>query len=90
MLKDKTLQFLKAVSDGCQEGITTQITNKEELEAFRLRFLGTKGLIKEIAFKIKEVPAEDRKECGAFLREFKEIAEAHYEEFKTTIPQNEL
>ena len=89
MLKDKTLLFLKAVSDGCQEGINTQITNKEELEAFRLRFLGTKGLIKEIAFKIKEVPAEDRKECGAFLREFKEIAEAHYE-LKKTMVQNGL
>lgn len=53
-----------------------------ELENFRIRFLGTKGIVKDIAGEMKNVPADQRKEAGQQLNAFKQLAEAKYQEYK--------
>ncbi|PZR24472.1 MAG: phenylalanine--tRNA ligase subunit alpha [Flavobacterium psychrophilum] len=55
------------------EAFTT--TNKEELEAFRIKFLGQKGLLKEFFAEFKAVPNEQKKEFGQVVNNLKKTAE---------------
>jgi phenylalanyl-tRNA synthetase alpha chain len=55
----------------------------EETEAFRIKYLGSKGLVKEMMGEMKNVAADKKREFGQMLNEFKLFAEAKYEELKT-------
>lgn len=59
-----------------------EIANPQQLEEYRIRFLGTKGILKSLFGEMKTVPAERRKEAGQVLNEFKQLAEAKYEQAK--------
>ncbi len=59
---------------------TAQTT--EEAEAFRIKYLGTKGIVKAVMGEMKTVPAERRREAGQILNEFKQFTEAKYESIK--------
>ena len=52
------------------------------IEEFRIKWLGTKGIVKDIMGEMKNVPAEQKKEAGQLLNEFKLLVEAKYEELK--------
>lgn len=56
-------------------------TNAAELEAYRIQFLGTKGIVKEIFGEMKNVPGPQKKEAGLLLNAFKILAESKYEAF---------
>ncbi len=49
--------------------------NKETLEDFRIKFLGSKGLLKEVFAAFKNVPQEQKKEFGQVINLLKTIAE---------------
>jgi phenylalanyl-tRNA synthetase alpha chain len=53
-----------------------------DAEIFRIKYLGTKGLVKAIMGEMKNVAAENKKEAGQLLNEFKLFAEAKYESLK--------
>jgi phenylalanyl-tRNA synthetase alpha chain len=53
-------------------------SNSEEIENFRIKYLGTKGLLKEVMGHMKNVAPEQRKECGLILNEFKIFVEEKY------------
>lgn len=52
------------------------------LEAFRIKYLGTKGLLKTVMAEMKNVPNENKRAAGQLLNEFKLFTEAKYEELK--------
>ncbi|PDS27045.1 phenylalanine--tRNA ligase subunit alpha [Flavobacterium branchiophilum] len=52
-----------------------QTENKEKLEAFRIKFLGSKGLLKEVFADFKNVPNDQKKEFGQVINLLKNIAE---------------
>ncbi len=56
--------------------------NEGDAEVFRIKYLGTKGLVKSIMGEMKNVAAENKKEAGQLLNEFKIFTEAKYEELK--------
>ena len=56
--------------------------NAEELEAFRIRFLGTKGIIKDLFEEFKTASPEDKRVLGKILNEFKQFAESKYQSLK--------
>jgi phenylalanyl-tRNA synthetase alpha chain len=56
----------------------------DELEAFRIKFLGTKGIIKDLFEQFKTVGSEEKKVFGKVLNQFKQLAEAKYNELKET------
>lgn len=58
---------------GQAEAFTT--SNKEELEAFRIKFLGKKGLLNDCFAAFRNVPNEQKKEFGQVLNQLKQIAE---------------
>jgi phenylalanyl-tRNA synthetase alpha chain len=62
------------------EGYTA--ADEQGVEAFRIKYLGTKGLVKNIMGELKTMPAEQRKEAGLLLNDFKQAAESRYEDLK--------
>ena len=59
-----------------------QISNPRQLEEFRIKFLGTKGIAKTLFGEMKNVPGEKKKEFGQVLNDFKQFAEAKFEQGK--------
>ena len=75
MLQDKITQYT--------EEINTFFTGKaDELEQFRIKFLGTKGIIKDVFDEFKAVSPEEKRTLGKVLNQFKQLAEAKYQELK--------
>lgn len=56
------------------EAFETQ--NKEELEAFRIKFLGKKGLLNDFFAAFKNVPNEQKKEFGQIINTLKNTAQS--------------
>ncbi len=50
-----------------------------ELEQFRIRYLGTKNIIKPLMGEIKNVPNEQKREFGQLINRAKEAAEAKFQ-----------
>ena len=61
---------------------TFETTDPELLEAFRIKFLGTKGIVKALMGEMKNVPADRRRDFGQVMNAFKEIAEERYATLK--------
>ena len=57
----------------------TVATTSAEVEAFRIKYLGTKGLVKNMMGEMKSVPNEQKKEFGQILNAFKVAAEEKLE-----------
>ena len=64
--------------------------NKDELEAFRIKYLGSKGLVKTIMGEMKSVAPEKKRDAGQLLNEFKLFVEARYETLKSTATEDKL
>jgi phenylalanyl-tRNA synthetase alpha chain len=54
-----------------------------ELENYRIRFLGTKGIVKALSSEMKNVAPDQRKEAGQMLNAFKQLAEEKYASFQS-------
>lgn len=63
-------------------------TKADEVENFRIQFLGTKGLVKSIMGEMKNVANEDKKAMGQILNEFKIFVEQKFEELKNNTASN--
>jgi phenylalanyl-tRNA synthetase alpha chain len=61
------------------------ISNAAEAEEYRIKFLGTKGIVKSLFGEMRNVPAERKKEFGQVLNEFKQFAEEKYEMAKGSV-----
>ncbi|MBM3158616.1 MAG: phenylalanine--tRNA ligase subunit alpha [Bacteroidetes bacterium] len=62
-----------------QEISAFQTQDPAQVEEFRIKYLGTKGLLKNLMGLLKEVAPKQKKEAGQLLNEFKQFTEAHYE-----------
>lgn len=64
------------------------IASAQELEQFRIKFLGTKNVLKDIFAQMKSVPNEQKKEFGQLVNQVKLAAEEKFEtakaQFSTT------
>ncbi|MFT4092206.1 MAG: phenylalanine--tRNA ligase subunit alpha [Niabella sp.] len=54
----------------------------QQVEAFRIKWLGVKGLVKGMMGEMKNVPNEQKREAGQILNEFKQFTEAKFEALK--------
>lgn len=55
------------------------VWNGGDAEAFRIKYLGTKGIVKSIMGEMKNVAPENKKAAGQLLNEFKLFTEAKHE-----------
>jgi phenylalanyl-tRNA synthetase alpha chain len=78
MLQDQITQYTEEIN-------AFDTNNAAELEQFRIRFLGTKGIIKDIFDEFKAVSPEEKRTLGKVLNQFKQLAEAKYQTLNETI-----
>ncbi len=62
--------------------------NEEELEQFRIKYLGSKNIIKPFFGAIKEVPNEKKRAYGQLVNRAKVAAEEKYQSLKLIINSN--
>ncbi len=77
-------QLLEQINGYKKEIGAATADNKEAAEAFRIKYLGTKGLLKSVMGEMKNVAPDKKKEAGQLLNEFKLYIENRYEELKQT------
>lgn len=77
-------QLLKKIEGYKNEVSAFSTANAKAVEEFRIKWLGTKGIVKEIMSEMKNVASENKKEAGQLLNEFKLFVENKYEELKTS------
>lgn len=56
--------------------------NAAELEQFRIKYLGTKGILKDLFGQMGQLPNERKKEYGQLMNTLKAAAETKFEELK--------
>src|ERR1700760_917792 len=78
-------QLLQQIEQYRQEIVGIVPNGAEALEAWRIRFLGTKGIVKNLFTEMKNVPGDQKKEFGLVLNEFKQLAESKYEDWKNNL-----
>jgi phenylalanyl-tRNA synthetase alpha chain len=81
--------LLQKIEAHKQEINSYEASNEEAIEAFRIKYLGTKGIVKAIMGEMKNVPAERRKEVGLILNDFKIFAEDRFETLKSGATNND-
>ena len=64
--------------------------NKEQLEAFRIKYLGSKGLMKDFFAEFKNVPNEQKKEFGQVINELKTSAEEKVKSIQDALENKEV
>ena len=83
MLQDQITQYTAEIN-------AFDTTSADELEQFRIRFLGTKGIIKDIFDEFKAVSPEEKRTLGKVLNEFKQLAEAKYQALNELTSSSQL
>ena len=76
--------LLKQIQDYKDEIAAYTANGEKSAEEFRIKWLGTKGLVKNLMGEMKNVPSEKKKEFGQILNEFKQFTEAKYEELQSS------
>lgn len=74
--------LLKQIESHKSEIAAFYATDANAVEEFRIKYLGTKGLVKSIMGEMKNVAPENKKEAGQLLNEFKVFVETKFEELK--------
>ena len=73
-MEDKIKEISRQIED-------FNIKDKETLEKFRIQFLGSKNVLKDLFAEIKNVAAEKRKEVGQSINSLKNKAQIKFDEF---------
>lgn len=66
-----------------------QTQNKEELEAFRIKFLGKNGIVNDFMTEFRTVPNELKKEFGQVINAFKTAAQNKVNEIQEALESKE-
>ena len=71
-------QLLKQIGNYKKEIAAFNDADEKQVEEFRIKWLGTKGIVKAMMSEMKNVPAEEKKEAGQLLNDFKTFVETKY------------
>ena len=59
--------------------------SKEEVEQFRIRYLGSKNILKPLMGEIRNIPNEQKREYGQLVNQIKKEAEQKFQELKDAL-----
>ena len=82
-------QLLNQIAAYKSEIEATHISDAKQAEEFRIKWLGTKGIVKAVMGEMKNVAPEKKKEAGQVLNEFKLFVEGKFETFKSATEQQQ-
>ncbi|MER3497479.1 MAG: phenylalanine--tRNA ligase subunit alpha [Chitinophagaceae bacterium] len=74
--------LLKQIEGYKNEISSSTAADAKAVEEFRIKWLGTKGIVKSLMAEMKNVPNERKKEFGQVMNEFKVFVEQKYEQLK--------
>jgi len=77
-MKDKVIRFLEEVQQFSTE-------SQEQLEQFRIKFLGRKGLLQDLFEEFKQLQPELKKEAGQLLNQLKNAAQDKVNDLKASL-----
>ncbi len=80
-MKQKIIDHLNDIQD-------FRTDSSEKIEAFRIKYLGSKGLLKQLFAEFKEVEPSLKKEIGQSLNELRNAATDKINELKNSIENN--
>ncbi len=86
MTKEEIIAQIEAIKAVNIEAFKDKV---EEVERFRIKYLGKKGIISEFFSQLKDVPAEDKKDVGQLLNRLKDAATEQIEFFKNYVESRE-
>ena len=82
-------QLLNKIEAYKKEVIDFAAPDAKAVEEFRIKWLGTKGIVKDIMGEMRNVAPEKKKEAGQLLNEFKLFVEARFETLKEATTSEE-
>jgi len=62
-----------------------KIADSDGLEQFRIKYLGSKNVLKDLFGEIKNIPPDQKKSFGEKVNELKQLAEVKFEEHKNSL-----
>ena len=68
---------------------TEIVTNAQQLESFRLKYLSKKGIISDLFEDFRNVPAADKKSIGQALNTLKNLAQDRFNHLKDSLQSTE-
>lgn len=84
-MKEKIAQYIKDIQSTSIEAFQDKAA---EVEQFRIKYLGKKGIISELFEQFKTIPNEQKKEMGQVLNQLKVAAQNKIEEFKNYVDES--
>ena len=75
---DKVKQIKREIEESAPKAM-------EELESFRIRFLGAKNILKPLFGEIRNIANEQKKEFGQLVNSVRQLADTKYQELKSTL-----
>ncbi len=75
-------QLLDKIAEYKKEIEAFSGSDEKQVEEFRIKWLGVKGVVKAIMGEMKNVDAANKKEAGQILNEFKQFTETKFEELR--------
>ncbi len=80
---------MKEIIENIRTEINTEsITSFEDLEKFRIKYLGKNGLISRLFDDFKNLPPEEKRFAGKILNELKQFAQDLYNSSKQLVEEN--
>ena len=83
-------QLLQQIEEYKKEIAQFSATDAKAVEEFRIKWLGTKGIVKGLMGEMKNVPNEQKREFGQVMNDFKLFAENKYEDLKQATTNSPL
>jgi phenylalanyl-tRNA synthetase alpha chain len=77
------------IEDLSLELSSVQLPDEQTLEQFRIRFLGSKNVLKDLYAAIKDIPNDQKRAYGQQVNALKERAEQVYHEAKAALTQTQ-
>lgn len=83
-------QLIQQIESHKKEIESYSAPDAQATENFRIKYLGTKGIVKNLMAEMKNVPADQKKEFGQVMNSFKLFAENKYELLKSATTDSRL
>lgn len=77
--------MLELIAQYIKEVDQTVVADKNELEQFRIRFMGSKGVLKDLYAGLKHVSNEQKRDVGQRINSFRQLVEERFEAFQLSI-----
>jgi phenylalanyl-tRNA synthetase alpha chain len=81
--------MIDKIKEHIEEAKAFNTKNKEALENFRVKYLGSKGLLKELFAEFKNIPSDQKKDFGQVINTLKTVAEEKVKAIQSALDSNE-